>query len=55
MSSEPSAEPLTRNWTPATPVLSDALAATGTMPETVDPPAGLVITAAGGGVSQGFV
>ena len=40
MSSEPSAEPLTRNWTPATPVLSDASAATGTMPETVDPPAG---------------
>ena len=37
MSSAPVATPLTRNWTPATPTLSEAVALSATVPETVAP------------------
>ena len=39
MSSAPVATPFTRNWTPATPMLSEAVALSVTVPETVAPPA----------------
>jgi hypothetical protein len=39
------------NWTPTTPVSSDALAVTGIVPQTVAPDAGEVIATVGGVVS----
>src|SRR5262245_55316898 len=43
--------PSSRNWTPATPTSSVALAATVMVPETVTPGVGLVIDTAGGELS----
>src|SRR5688572_26683673 len=43
VSSAPTGEPSTKNWTPTTPMLSDALAVTVTVPDTVAPDAGAVI------------
>ena len=51
MSSLPTAEPSTKNWTPATPTLSEALAVTVNVPETVAPAAGEVMPTVGGVVS----
>ena len=53
MSSLPTAEPSTKNWTPATPTLSDAEALTVVVPETVAPEAGDVMLTVGGVVSGG--
>ena len=55
MSSAPVAAPFTRNWTPATPTLSEAVALSVTVPETVVPAAGAVIDTVGGVVSGGAV
>ena len=51
VSSLPRAAPSRRNWTPTTPTLSLALALTGTVAETVDPPAGAVTDTVGGTLS----
>src|SRR5437762_982775 len=51
VSSAPRLAPSSCNWTPATPTLSDALADTVVVPETVEPPVGLVIETVGGVVS----
>src|ERR1051326_6236190 len=51
-SSAPRLAPLRRNCTPTTPTLSDALAETVIVPETVAPSAGAVIWAVGGVVSE---
>ena len=53
MSSAPRLEPSSLNWTPATPTLSEALAVTVTVPETVDPDEGDVMLTVGGVVSGG--
>ena len=49
--SGPRLEPSSRNCTPATATLSDALAVTATVPETVAPCAGVVMETVGGVVS----
>ena len=51
VSSAPRPAPSSRNWTPATPTLSLALAETVTFPETTEPAAGAVTEAPGGVVS----
>ena len=51
MSSAPRLAPSSRNWTPATPTLSVALAETVTFPETTEPAAGAVREALGGELS----
>ena len=43
VTSAPKGAPSTKNCTPATPTVSDAVATTGTRPKTVDPEAGAVI------------
>src|SRR6267378_1828328 len=48
VSSTPRLAPSSRNWTPATPTLSDALAVTVMVPLTVAPVAGAVIVTAAG-------
>jgi hypothetical protein len=48
VSSTPKGSPSSRNWTPATPTLSEAAAVTATAPLTVDPEAGEVIATVGG-------
>ena len=53
MSSLPTAEPSTKNWTPETPTLSEAEALTVVVPETVAPEAGEVMLTDGGVVSGG--
>src|SRR5436309_539311 len=53
VSSAPKAAPSSRNWTPATPTLSEALALTAVVPDTVAPPAGEVMLTVGGVVSGG--
>jgi hypothetical protein len=53
VSSAPSAEPSTKNCTPATPTLSEAEALTVVVPETVAPEAGEVMLTVGGVVSGG--
>ena len=53
MSSLPTAEPSTKNWTPATPTLSEAEALIAIVPETVAPEAGDVMLTVGGVVSAG--
>ena len=53
MSSAPRLPPSTKNCTPTTPTLSDALADTLTEPDTVEPPEGAVTDTAGGVVSGG--
>src|SRR5439155_884593 len=50
-SSAPRATSSSRNWTPATPTLSEAAADTVTVPATVDPAAGAVTDTLGGVVS----
>src|SRR6266571_495720 len=52
VSSDPSVAPSSRNWTPATPTLSVALAATGIVPVRLDPARGEVTDAIGGVVSD---
>src|SRR5439155_27373878 len=49
--SAPRAAPSRKNWTPATPTLSEAVAVTATGPETVAPLAGAVMLTVGGVVS----
>src|SRR5437899_2282552 len=51
VSSAPRGAPSSRNWTPATPTLSEALAVTVTMPETVAPELGKGMLTVGGVVS----
>src|SRR5207247_2198184 len=51
VSSAPRAAPSRKNWTPATPTLSEAVAVTDTGPETVAPLAGAVMLTVGGVVS----
>jgi hypothetical protein len=51
MSSGPKATPSSRNWTPATPTLSEALADTVTVPVTVEPEPGEVMFTVGAAVS----
>src|SRR2546427_8842183 len=51
VTSAPNATPSTRNCTPATPTLSEAVAVTATVPLTVAPFAGAVTLTAGGVVS----
>jgi hypothetical protein len=51
VSSAPSAVPSTKNWTPATPTLSEAEALTVVVPETVAPDDGEVMLTVGGVVS----
>ena len=51
VSSAPRLAPSSRNWTPATPTLSVAVAETVTFPETTEPAAGAVTAALGGVVS----
>src|SRR5439155_27238 len=51
VSSAPRAAPSRKNWTPATPTLSEAVAVTATGPETVAPLAGAVMLMVGGVVS----
>ena len=53
VSSEPRLAPSSWNWRPATPTLSEAFADTVIVPDTVDPPAGLVMETVGGVVSLG--
>ncbi|PYQ38251.1 MAG: hypothetical protein DMF77_24595 [Acidobacteria bacterium] len=53
VSSDPAFAPSTRNCTPATPTLSEALAETVITPETVAPADGAVIVTVGGVVSIG--
>ena len=56
VSSAPSGSPSTRNWTPATASLSDALAVTFTVvPDTVEPAVGAVTATVGSVVSQADV
>ena len=50
-SSAPSAVPSTRNCTPATPTLSDAVAVTSSVPLTVAPPGGARMLTLGAAVS----
>src|SRR6266850_4262761 len=51
VSSAPRTAPSRRNWTPATPTLSVALAVTATVPAT-EPAAGAVMATVGGVVSR---
>src|SRR4051794_988743 len=51
----PSTAPSSLNCTPATPMSSAAVAETTTVPLSMVPPAGLVISTVGGVVSQGLV
>src|SRR5882672_2963505 len=51
MTSLPTGEPSTKKRTPAIPTLSEALAASETKLETVDPPVGAVTATVGGVVS----
>ena len=51
VSSEPRLTPSSWNWRPATPTLSEAFADTVIVPDTVDPPVGLVMETVGGVVS----
>ena len=51
VSSDPTFAPSTLNWTPATATLSEALAETVTLPDTVAPLAGAVMTTVGTVVS----
>ena len=51
VSSAPVSEPSTWNWTPATATLSEALAETVMVPETVEPELGAVTDTVGGVVS----
>ena len=51
MSSAPRGLLSNRNCTPATPTLSDAVAAIVTVPDTVAPPVGAVMAAVGATVS----
>ena len=51
VSGAPSAAPSRVNWTLVTPTLSEALACTLIVPETVAPPAGAVTATVGGDVS----
>ena len=51
VTSAPSDAPSSRNWTPATPTLSLALAETVTVPDTVAPLAGAVMETVGGVIS----
>ncbi len=51
MSGAPSATPSSVNWTLVTPTLSDALAVTVTVPDTVEPAAGAVTATVGPVVS----
>ena len=53
MSSVPTADPSTKNWTPLTPTLSEAEALMVVVPETVAPEAGEVMLTVGGVVSGG--
>jgi hypothetical protein len=53
VSSAPRLAPSSLNWTPATPMLSEAAAATVMVPETVDPDEGDVTLTVGGVVSGG--
>jgi hypothetical protein len=53
VSSAPRLEPSSLNCTPTTPTLSEALAVTLVVPETVAPEAGAVILTVGGVVSGG--
>src|SRR5688572_1970168 len=53
VSGDPSGPPSTKKVTAATPVSSEALALTGTVPDTVAPPVGDVIVTAGALVSGG--
>ena len=53
VSSAPRLAPSSRNWTPATPTLSVALAETVTFPETTDPAAGRSRLRSGRGVGCG--
>src|SRR5207249_12302922 len=55
VSSAPRLFPSNLNCTPATPTLSEALADTVTVPETVDPLAGAVMDTVGGVVSAAVV
>src|SRR5437016_7212483 len=55
VTSRPRLAPSRRNWTPATPTLSDAFALTVMMPETGAPFAGAVILTVGGMVSLNTV
>src|SRR6266581_8293421 len=55
VSSAPSAAPSNRNWTPATPTLSEASALTLIVPDTVAPFAGAVIDTVGGVLSLNTV
>ena len=55
MSSAPSGSPSSKNCTPATPMLSEAVAVTEMDPLTVDPSKGLVTVAVGGVVSGTLV
>jgi hypothetical protein len=48
VSSVPRLVPSSRNWTPTTPTLSEAVAETVTVPDTVAPLAGAVIVTVGG-------
>jgi hypothetical protein len=51
VSSAPRADPSTKNWTPATPTLSEAEALTVVVPETVAPDDGEVMLTVGAVVS----
>src|SRR3989442_14375882 len=51
MSSAPRLTPSSLNWTPTTPMLSVAFAATVRVPETVAPAVGVMMEAAGGVMS----
>src|SRR5215831_9829426 len=53
VTSAPRFAPSSRNWTPATPMLSEALAETVIVPVTEEPLNGLVIETVGGVVSDG--
>jgi hypothetical protein len=53
VSSAPRLAPSSRNWTPATPTLSEALAETVIVPETVAPALGEVMLTVGAVVSGG--
>ncbi len=48
VSSAPRFTPSRLNWTPETPTLSEAVADTVVVPDTVDPPVGEVIETVGG-------
>src|SRR5437016_5428841 len=53
VTSAPRLAPSSRNWTPVTPTLSEALAVTVMVPETVEPDEGDVMLTVGGVVSGG--